>query len=61
MGVALAAVADDDNLPALDEIEVGIPVVVDAHRKSWVGVSKTLIWLKKARLPKSPGRRVVGF
>ena len=35
MGVALAAVADDGDLLALDQIEVGIPVVIDAHVLSW--------------------------
>ena len=31
MGVALAAVADDRNLFSLDEVNVGVPVVVNAH------------------------------
>ena len=31
MRVALAAVADDRDLLALDEIEVGIAIVIDAH------------------------------
>ena len=34
MGVALAAVADDDDLLALDQIDVGIPIVIDAHGSS---------------------------
>jgi hypothetical protein len=29
--VALAAVADDRHLPALDQVQVGIAVVVNAH------------------------------
>ena len=31
VGMALGAVADDGDLLALDEIEVGIPVVINAH------------------------------
>ena len=31
MGVTLAAVADHRDLPAFDQIEIGIPIVVDAH------------------------------
>ena len=31
MGMALAAVADDRDFLALDQIEIGIPIVVDAH------------------------------
>ena len=31
MGVSLAAVADDGHLPALDQTDVGIAVVIDAH------------------------------
>ena len=31
MGVALAAIADDRDLLGLDQVEVGIPVVIDAH------------------------------
>jgi hypothetical protein len=41
--MALAAVTDDGHLLALDEVEVGIPVVIDAHRKSWFWRSKTLV------------------
>jgi hypothetical protein len=29
--MALAAIADDGDLLGLDEIEVGIPIVIDAH------------------------------
>jgi hypothetical protein len=28
---ALAAIADDDNLLALDEVNVSIPVIINAH------------------------------
>src|SRR5947209_12896537 len=31
MRVALAAIADDGDFLALDQIDVGIPVVIDAH------------------------------
>ena len=31
MRVALAAIADDRDLLGLDQVEVGIPVVIDAH------------------------------
>ena len=31
MRVALAAIADDGDLLALDQIEIGIPIVIDAH------------------------------
>jgi hypothetical protein len=33
MGVALAAIADDGDLLALDEVQVGIPVVINAHHQ----------------------------
>ena len=33
MGAALAAIADDDDFLALDEVEIGIPVIIDAHVK----------------------------
>jgi hypothetical protein len=31
MGVALAAVADDGDFLALDQIDVGITIIIDAH------------------------------
>ena len=31
MGVALAAIADDGDLLSLDEIEIGVPVVINTH------------------------------
>jgi hypothetical protein len=31
MGMALAAVADDDNLLALDQIDVCVAIVIDTH------------------------------
>ena len=31
MRVALAAIADDGDLLALDQIEIGIPIVINAH------------------------------
>ena len=31
MRVTLAAIADDGDLLGLDEIEIGIPIVIDAH------------------------------
>ncbi len=31
MRVPLAAIADDGDLLALDQIEIGIPIVIDAH------------------------------
>ena len=34
MGVALAAIADDGDLLALDEIDVGIPVIINTHEHS---------------------------
>jgi hypothetical protein len=33
MGPALAAVTDDADLPGLDQIDVGITVVIDAHEQ----------------------------
>ena len=32
MGAALAAIADDGDLLGLDEVEIGITIVIDAHR-----------------------------
>jgi hypothetical protein len=34
MRVTLAAIADDGDLLALDQIEIGIPIVIDAHNRS---------------------------
>jgi hypothetical protein len=31
MGMALATVADDRDLLGLDEIQIGIPIVIDTH------------------------------
>jgi hypothetical protein len=31
MGVALAAIADDGDLLGLDEADVGITIIIDAH------------------------------
>ena len=55
MGVALAAVADDGNRLAFDEIEVGIPVVIDAHLSSLFWRSKRCFELKEG-----PGVRFAG-
>jgi hypothetical protein len=42
MGVTLAAVADDRDLSALDKVEIGVPIVINAHVLSFVGVSTRL-------------------
>ena len=34
MGVSLAAIADDGDLLTLDQIEIGIPIVIDTHTNS---------------------------
>ena len=34
MGMALAAIADDGDLLAFDEIDVGIAIVINAHGES---------------------------
>jgi hypothetical protein len=31
MGVALAAIADDDDLLALDQVQVGVAIVINTH------------------------------
>ena len=31
MGVALAAIADDDDLFALDQVQVGVAIVINTH------------------------------
>jgi hypothetical protein len=31
MGVALAAIADDDDLLALDEVQVGVTIIINTH------------------------------
>ena len=37
MGVALAAIADDDDLFALDQVQVGVAIVINTHgRSSWL-------------------------
>ena len=38
MGMALAAVADHRDLLALDEIEIGVPIVIDAHGSSFLSL-----------------------
>ena len=38
MGVALAAIADDADLLALDQVQVGVAIVINTHgRSSWLG------------------------
>src|SRR5436190_2177729 len=38
MGVALAAIADDDDFFALDQVQVGVAIVINTHgRSSWLG------------------------
>jgi hypothetical protein len=35
--VALAAIADDDDLLALDQVQVGVAIVINTHcRSSWL-------------------------
>ena len=36
MGMALAAVADDDDLLALDQIDVGVAIVINPHGRSFI-------------------------
>ena len=55
MGVALAAVADDGDLLALDEIEIGVPIVIDAHVMSFAGGS-TLLRCERGQARKPPSR-----
>ena len=43
MGVALAAIADDGDLLALDQIDVGVAIVIDAHGDSLLQVSMRTI------------------
>jgi hypothetical protein len=42
MGVTLAAVADHRNLLALDQVEIGVPIIIHAHGMSFTGVSLRL-------------------
>jgi hypothetical protein len=35
MGVSLAAITDDGDFPALDQVDVGVTIVINAH---WPGV-----------------------
>src|ERR1700682_2440342 len=38
MGVALAAIADDADLLALDQVQVGVAIIINTHgRSSWLG------------------------
>jgi hypothetical protein len=37
--VALAAIADHRDLLGLDEIKIGVPIVINAHGMSLAGVS----------------------
>jgi hypothetical protein len=46
--MALGAIADDGDLLPLDQIEIGIPIVIDAHTAlPCPGV--TVVWLDPAR------------
>jgi hypothetical protein len=37
MGMALAAIADDADLLALDQVQVGVAIVINTHgRSSWL-------------------------
>ena len=56
MRVTLAAIADDDDLLALDEIEIGVPVVIDAHGGSFAEVGGRLRSEKRSR-PSERGPR----
>jgi hypothetical protein len=33
MGMALAAIADDDDLLALDQVQVGVAIVINSHSR----------------------------
>ena len=46
VGVALAAIADDDDLFALDQVQIGVAIVINSHlRSSWVAKIGWLIRL----------------
>jgi hypothetical protein len=60
MGVALAAIADDTDLLALDQVQVGVAIVINTHDQSsalaafFPGLRKfVLLW----REPDKPGAR----
>jgi hypothetical protein len=42
--VALAAIADDDDLLALDQVQIGVAIVVNTHSRflfeSWPGLAR---------------------
>ena len=59
MRMTLAAVADDGHLLALDQIEIGVPVVVNAHVLSWVWRAKHGFELKPGS--GAGGRRADGL
>jgi hypothetical protein len=54
MGVALAAIADDGDLLALDQVQIGVAIVVNAHlslsllaqqgRPAGQRASKSILW-----------------
>ncbi|GGE42666.1 hypothetical protein GCM10007276_19940 [Agaricicola taiwanensis] len=52
MSVPLAAIADDGDLLGLDEIEIGIPIVIDAHDLSLV----LNVWWMSGWIGRRPGR-----
>jgi hypothetical protein len=47
VGVTLAAIADDGDLLGLDEIEIGVPIVINAHVPP-LSFSGGVEWLKVA-------------
>ena len=49
MRVALAAIADDGDLLALDEIEIGVPIVINAHNDKSSSVSDAFSRDERAR------------
>jgi hypothetical protein len=46
MGVALAAIADDDDLLALDQVQVGVAIVINTHGRFLIsGHQRPLVML----------------
>ncbi|MGA2795585.1 MAG: hypothetical protein ABSE69_19115, partial [Roseiarcus sp.] len=59
MRVTLAAITDDRNFLALDEVEIGITIVVDAHVRSFAGASQRFFELNDDQARKRPGQPAV--
>src|SRR5436309_12781266 len=61
MGVALAAIPDDDDFFALDQVQVGVAIVINTHgRSSWLGgrTARIVMSVKYRRVVGTPWQAI---